>query len=404
MLSCRSLFVINVLLLRLFQRGMERYLGQLDHFSLLHKLPDHKRRRDERNIQVRRDKGLGAPVALCKDLEAGREQDDDAHAERPPRGVERPGIVPGQTGGGDALGAQRHAQADVVDEDGDPGDEDAGGGEADEPVKGSEGAARQAHEAEEHEDGVEGDAGVGHAPGRGAEEDGGRLLLEGEGVEHARARQQRLVGRGPGRRDEHGVDDGRDGGQVGGLRGNDKGALRDGAAAAAVEARVVAGDEHADDEDGEHVEEHDADKDVFAGRGDGLARVARLGARHCDGLDAGKGKDGRRHDAPVAEEFPPVARGNVLDEGAGLAPVLEVEGRGAGDAAEVDDEPEDDEEDDEQDLEQRKDEFDLAKDLHKAHADADGEDDEGDDPDGRVDLGPKLKEDANGCDFRRNRQ
>ena len=144
---------MDVFLLGLLQRGAERYLGQLDHFCLFHKLPDQKRGRDQRDVEVRGDKGLCAPVALCEDLEAGRQQDDDAHAERPPRGVQGPGVVPGQARGRDALGAQRHAQADVVDEDGDPGDEDAGGREADEPVKGGEGAARQAHEAEEHEDG-----------------------------------------------------------------------------------------------------------------------------------------------------------------------------------------------------------------------------------------------------------
>lgn len=312
--------------------------------------------------------------------------------------------MPGQARLGDALDAHCQAEADVVDEDGDPGDEDAGGGEADEPVKGGEGAAGQAHEAEEHKDGKQGDAGVGDAPGGGAEEDGGGLLLEGEGVEHAGAGEEGLVGRGPGRGYEHGVDDGGYGGQVGGLGGDDKGALGDGAAAAG-EALVVAGDEHADDEDGEHVEEHDADKDVLAGGGDGLARVARLGAGHGDGLDAGKGEDGRRHDAPVAEEVSPAAVGDVLDERAGVLPVGEVEGGHAGHAAEVDDEPEDDEEDDEGNLEQGEEELDLAKDADEAEADGDGEDDKGDDPHGRVRAGgPKLKQHADGGDLGRDRQ
>lgn len=39
------------------------------------------------NLQIRRDKATGAPVALCKDVEAVGEQDDDAHEERGRRGV-----------------------------------------------------------------------------------------------------------------------------------------------------------------------------------------------------------------------------------------------------------------------------------------------------------------------------
>lgn len=134
----------------------------------------------------------------------------------------------------------------MVEQDGDPRHEHAGRREAEEPVEGSQCAAGQGHEAEEHEDGEERDAGVGDTPRGGPEEDGGGLLLEGKGVECARSGEQGLVGRGPGRGDEYGVDHGGDGGQIGGLGGNDKGALGN-VRAVRVEPRVVGGDEHADD-------------------------------------------------------------------------------------------------------------------------------------------------------------
>ncbi|KAK8930050.1 hypothetical protein VCV18_002717 [Metarhizium anisopliae] len=238
-----------------------------------------------------------------------------------------------------------------------------------------DGVARQAHEAEEAKGHEEKDAGVGHTPGRGPQENLGRLLLDGQAVQHTGAGQETLVGGRPGRGDDDGVDDGGDGGNAGGRGGNDKGALG-GVAALPVQAAVLAGHEHADNENGQHVEQHDADKDVLAGGGDGLARV------------------------PVAEEPAPVAGGNVLDKGARVAPVPEVDGRRAPDAAEVDDEAEDDEEDDEEDLEDGKDELDLAEEADKREAHDQGQQDKGDDPDGGVDVGPELEEHADGGDFR----
>lgn len=95
-----------------------------------------------------------------------------------------------------------------------------------------------------------------------------------------------------------------------------------------------------------------------------------------------------------------MAGGNVLDKGARVAPVPEVDGRRAPDAAEVDDEAEDDEEDDEEDLEDGKDELDLAEEADKREAHDQGQQDKGDDPDGGVDVGPELEEHADGGDFR----
>ncbi|TKW49901.1 hypothetical protein CTA1_12675 [Colletotrichum tanaceti] len=335
---------------------VERDAVQRDGLGLLDELPDEERQRDERDIPAR-----------------------------------QPGKV-------DSLLPHGLLEADVVEQDGGPRHQHAGGGQVDEPPEDGQRAVGQAHEAEGHEAGEEQDADVGGAPGGGAEEDPGGLALEGEAEQHAGAGEQALVGGGPGGGDDDGVDDAGDGGDAGGGGGDDEGALG-GGAVGVVEARVVAGDEHADDEDGEHVEEDDAGEDALAGARDGAARVPGLGGGHGEGLDAGEGEDGARHDAPVAEELAPVAGGDVLDKGTRAAPVAEADARGAGDAAEVDDEAEDDEEDDEQDLEQGEEELDLAEDADEGDADDKGQDDEDDDEDGGVQVGPELEEDADGGDL-----
>ena len=75
---------------------MEGYLGQIYNLGALVKLPDHVRADDEGNVtgrvstsryaltrngrlQICRDEAAGVPVALGKDLEPGREEDEDAH-------------------------------------------------------------------------------------------------------------------------------------------------------------------------------------------------------------------------------------------------------------------------------------------------------------------------------------
>lgn len=200
-----------------------------------------------------------------------------------------------------------------------PRHEDARGREIDQPEEDGQGAIGQRHEAEEHEEGEQPDADVRGAPAGRPQKHAGRLPLEGQAVEHAGARQQALVGRGPGRRDDDGVDDGRDGADARGRGGDDKGALRRRARRVA-QPGVVAGYQHAHDEHRQDVEEDDAREDALAGPRDRPPRVPRLGRRHGEGLDAREGEDGARHDAPVGQESAPVARGDgdQLDEGAGV--------------------------------------------------------------------------------------
>lgn len=169
-----------------------------------------------------------------------------------------------------------------------------------------------------------------------------------------------MVGRGPGGGYDDGVDDGGDGFDAGFRGGDDEGGLC-GRAGLVVEAWVGAGDEHAYDEDGEDVEEGDAEEDSFAGSGNDLAGVACFCGGHRDALCACKREDGGGHTSPVSKEVAPGPRANIFDKGAGCLPVVKAQARDAWDATKVDDQSENDQEDDENNLEQSEPEFDLQK-------------------------------------------
>ncbi|GKT51679.1 uncharacterized protein ColSpa_11859 [Colletotrichum spaethianum] len=169
------------------------------------------------------------------------------------------------------------------------------------------------HEAEEHENREEQYADVWRAPRGGAEEDLGGLSFERQTKQYTGTGEQTLVGRRPSGGDDDGVDHAGDCRDASGRGGDDEGALS-GSAGLIIQARVVARDQHTDDEDGKHVEQHDTRKDALASAGNGAAGVLRLGSSHGKGLNASKGEDGARHDAPVPQKLAPVASGDVLDE------------------------------------------------------------------------------------------
>ena len=286
----------------------------------------------------------------------------------------------------------------MVEQDGAPADEHAGGGEVDEPVEHDESTAGQAHEREKHEGGLDADADVRHTPGRRSQQHRRRLPLQCQRVQPPRARQQRLVSRRPGRGQHHGVDDVWDGGNAGGARSDDKGRLR-GGTGLVIETRVVARHQHADHEHSEDVEEGDAEENALAGPRNHLTRVARLGSRHSDGLRTGEREHGGAHDGPVAQEAAPGAVGDVLYERAGNAPVMEAEARHPGNAPKTNNKSQYNEEDDEEYLEQREPELNLPINAHERDTNEKGEGDRQTDPERRVYVGPELEEHADGGDL-----
>lgn len=291
----------------------------------------------------------------------------------------------------------------MVDQDGNPADQDAAGRQVEEPVEDRQSAVGQAHEGEEHEGRLEENADVGHAPRCCSQKYFGGLALQCQAVEHTGSCEQSLVGRGPGRRDHDGVDHRGDGLDASTACGNDERALSR-CAGLIGEAGVVAGNQHADDEDGQDVEDGDAGKHSLAGVRDRSPRIARLGSGHGNAFDAGEGEDGVGHDGPVAEKLAPAATADVLDERAGVLPVAEADPIHPWDSTEVDDQAQDDEENNEEDLQDGKEELDFAVHPDQGNADDEGQHDDHDDPHGAVDVGPELEEDADCRDLGRDGQ
>lgn len=214
--------------------------------------------------------------------------------------------------------------ADVIEQDGTPAHQDPGGRQVHEPVEDGHGVVVQCQERKEHKHGEQRDADVRRPPGRGAQEYFGRLPFQREPVEDAGAGQKALIAAAPSAGDDDGVDEARNGANPRGGGGDDEGALR-GSAALVTEPGVVARDEHADDEHGEHVEQQDANEDLLTRAGYGTAGVLGFGGGHGDRLDARKGEDGGSHDTPKAEELAPISRGDVFDERPWGLPVAEAD-------------------------------------------------------------------------------
>ena len=286
----------------------------------------------------------------------------------------------------------------MIEQDSDPRNQDPTRGEVDEPPEDGQSTFRKTHERQEHERAEKQRAHIRRSPGRGSQEDLRRLVLESQTVEDSRAGQQGLIGAGPSRRDDDGVDERWNTIKSRGAGGDDKRRLRSGAVRV-VEAGIVAGHEHADDKHGEDVECCHAHKYPLARLWDRHTRISRLRRRHGETLCPGETEHRITHDSPITQKFPPRTRGNEFHKRAGMFPISKADAGGSGDAAEVDDQSQQDQEDDEDDLEQGKPEFYFAVDADEAQADGDGEGDEDDDPEGGVDVGPVLEEDANGGDF-----
>lgn len=298
----------------------------------------------------------------------------------------------------DALGGAGLAEAEVGDEDGAPGEELGDGGEVHHPVEDLGGAGADAHVGEEGDGGGDGDAVVGHARGRALEEELRRLLVLGDAEEVARAGEEEGVGRRRGRGEDDGVDDVREHGHAGAVDGDDPGRLG-GAGPVREEVFVVRGDEHADGEGAEHVEEEDAPEDAAHGFGDVVPRVVGLARRHGHHLHATV-REGRVHQRrEQAQEAARVAAANVLLHRAGVFPVAEAEAALLGAGAEVEAQGHDDEADDGDNFYRGEDEFCLA--VYGNGEDVEGEDEDDDegDPGGLVDFVVPVANDHGGCRY-----
>lgn len=183
------------------------------------------------------------------------------------------------------------------DEDGDPGQETKDGGEVDKVAKDLLGVTGDVHESQTSEDGRETEGIDGDTTLVGALEDGGSLAVGRKTIEGSAGNVQIRVGGGKDKDTDTRVDDVGEDLDVGEIGSDDKG--RGGSTGGLFGGKGklirVVGDEHADEEDGEAVEEEDSVKGELDGAGDRLAGVLGLGDGDTDKLSTKVGKGGVDH-------------------------------------------------------------------------------------------------------------
>lgn len=177
-----------------------------------------------------------------------------------------------------------------------------------EPVLGHAEVAQEA-ERQLDDDAVDGPAGL-----VDIREELGRHAALGHRLHGARRAEGARVGDADDRDGDDGVEDGRQDGDAGVLDGEDEGRVARVGAGRAREPLVVVGEDEAEDEEVDDVEEGDAEEDLLGGLRDRLPRVSRLGGGQADQLRAAEreGRDDEDAGEPV----------EAVLERAGFVPVL----------------------------------------------------------------------------------
>lgn len=191
------------------------------------------------------------------------------------------------------------------DEDGDPGHETENGSQVDKVAKDLGGVVGDVHEGEQAEasreaKGVDGDASL-----VGSLEDGGSLAIRSKTVEGSAGNVQVGVGSREDEDADTGVENVRDGVNASDLRGDDEGGSRGTGLDLVGEGKLlgVVGDDHADEEDAQAVEEEDTVEGELDGAGNRLTGVLGFGDGNTDKFSTKVGKGGVDHARPEAEEL-----------------------------------------------------------------------------------------------------
>lgn len=128
----------------------------------------------------------------------------------------------------------------------------------------------------------------------------------------------------------------------------------------------IAGDDQADDEGGQEVEDHDTPEDLLGGLGEGLGGVGGFGSSETSKLRSTESKSCGREDGAEALEG---------GEGTGVVPVVSSDVSTLGGTTAVDHDSEDDETDDGNDLDETENEFNYKEDgliwadlFHRRHS------------------------------------
>lgn len=227
---------------------------------------------------------LLAKVAADKDVVVLGESDEDAHGESTDGTPHAQGSDVGESLVGNALSLAGTAPVDVGDEDGDPGHETEDGGQVDKVAKDLGGGAGDVHEGEKAEQGGESKSVDGDTAPVSSLEDGGSLAVGSKTIEGSAGNVHVGVGGGEDEDEDTAVDDVRDDLVTGDNGSDDEGRGRGTGLGLGGKGKLlgVVGDDHADEEDADAVEEEDSVKGELDGAGNGLARVLGFGDGNTD--------------------------------------------------------------------------------------------------------------------------
>ncbi|KFH40351.1 hypothetical protein ACRE_089840 [Hapsidospora chrysogenum ATCC 11550] len=259
------------------------------------------------NAKVASDKGgivegLAVPDEDGEVLGEGNQAAEEERNAAPPRAQ---GRTVGQFAVGNVLHTASLDEVDVRDEDGDPGQKAKDGGQVDKVLEDGASVVGDVHEGQARNGGAQEEGGVRHAATVGAPEDGGSRSVAGKAVERTAGNIQVRVGGGEDEDEDAAINQARQALDSGQLGGDDE---RRGAGASVLlvgegEFVRVVGNDEADEEDAQDVEEEDAVEGELDGLGDTAPGVLCLPGRHTDELRAEECESSIDHDAPETHKL-----------------------------------------------------------------------------------------------------
>lgn len=404
--------LLLLILIELPAASVKVHLGEADKLGLVVELPAEPEDKEQGNADISGDEAAGAPLAVEEDSETGEQEHENEEDDT------KVGKV-GLEGGGVREGVARNAmvleavvESSIGAKNDDPRNDNADGANGIQVVEGLLGTSRAARQVGK---GTE-DGGHDERPDRQTcfgtlAKEARCLVLESKCVERPGRGVEVRVGSRPCNNDQYSVDDVRQDPDACVGDGQDEGRGA-GIAASVEETRVVVGDDEADHEDGQDIEEKDTPEDALDGLGDVLARVLDLTDSNTNDFGTSEGEGRLDKDVPEGEEAAERAADTAgrcagdgvgspekLSHRAGVLPEVEADAVTTGASTEVDDERGDDENNDGNHLDEAEPELGLSIVLDTESVNTDDKNKENRDPDGGVDglVGiPVLNDDRRG--------
>ncbi|CAG9989383.1 unnamed protein product [Clonostachys byssicola] len=259
------------------------------------------------------------------------------------------GALEGNELGRDALDLEGSAHANMGQADGSPDQQVGETSESQEPAEDITALAGLANEGQETECELDENAPEGTTLGVDVgEEPGGHTAL-GHGLHGAGRSEGAGVGDTEDGDGDDGVEDGGEDLDASVLDGKDEGGGLGVGTAGAQQTGVVRGEDEAEDEEVDDVEQGNSEEDLLASLGDGLAGSGRLSSGETNHLSTTEGEGGNDEDGAESSE--------AVAESARLDPVLAADVALVAGAAAVDDDTEDHEANAGEDLDEGEDEL-----------------------------------------------